>query len=1114
MLARRGKRLTGFLLAGVLFMFVLAISGPAFGAAAAERHESAEPNAVSSGPGYVFGAPLDAQPLANINEGFEGTLFPPDGWVAFRGANGLGTLYDWTRSTTTPHTGVAKAFVRYENVTGGLAEDWLATPRLRPDATNYTLSFWMKQDFSSNYGSIYTARVSTASQTSYGDYTIVATWDETQFSTTWQQFNVDLSAYTNQSIYVAFVMTNDDGDNFSLDDVTGLPFAPVDTPPACATIVSPADGATNVSALASLNWASGGGAPTGYKLSFDTVNPPGNQQDLGNVTTYDPPGSLAFSTTYYWQVIPYNDNGDASGCAVWSFTTEPDPTVVTFPYTVDFGAPSCVIPSGWSNDPTNLENWLFGVPGNNADPAQYGADADHTTGTGCIAWINDSSPDSANPAYLVSPPMDLSGLGTPKMSFWYQNIDGGSSGATSILHVDVYDGTMWHDDVLTVNTPLDNWTEFTVNLAAYKSVETRVRFQSNEQVGDFDSDPSLDDIMVFDDTAPNFSDSTKSVDHVYIPVGDDATYTLVIQNTGGGSATDVVLADPIPAGATYVDGSLQTLGGPPDATYDSGSNQIEWTVGSFAPGAVVTITYDATISGPGPVVNSASLTSSNTAPVMLQATVNTCQGVSSYPYAEGFEADAGGWSSGGVLNSWELGTPADTVINSAYEGVNAWKTRLNGDYSNSEQSYVISPCFDFSSLVDPVVELTVWWESEAGWDGAKLQASVDSGQTWLTVGAFGDPNNWYNNNSVDGLAWTGNIDGWSGRTDTGTGSNGYKVARHSLTGLGGQSQVLLRVAFGSDASVVDEGIAFDMVQVREALNVSKSVDDVTPMSGQTLTYTVVLHNDGNADATDVALSDSLPAELAYVDGSVAIDPPSAGVVGAPPTLASSVVVTAGTAVTVTYQATLEFGLATGTMVSNAAEVSSPVYTTPLTAAAGVTVDTLSSEVLSIAGAGVYYFNAGVVTVEVTNDGGCLTGLQVDRTETDHPSAPNSSLMTGRYWSFTPLGCTSGFMVNLTLPASFPVSDASVVCRWDGSGNLPEDWDCAATAYDTGNGTITRDGVTQFSDWLAGKKTPLAINLRVVSAASNPPATWVLLTLFVGSALLGWAWRQRRQLHTG
>ena len=37
-------------------------------------------------------------------------------------------------------------------------------------------------------------------------------------------------------------------------------------------------------------------------------------------TTYDPPGDLAFSTTYYWQVDTY-DGGTKYPGEPWSFTT-------------------------------------------------------------------------------------------------------------------------------------------------------------------------------------------------------------------------------------------------------------------------------------------------------------------------------------------------------------------------------------------------------------------------------------------------------------------------------------------------------------------------------------------------------------------------------------------------------------------------------------------------------------------------------------------------------------------------------------------------------------------------------------------------------------------------
>ena len=34
----------------------------------------------------------------------------------------------------------------------------------------------------------------------------------------------------------------------------------------------------------------------------------------------------------------------------------------------------------------------------------------------------------------------------------------------------------------------------------------------------------------------------------------------------------------------------------------------------------------------------------------------------------------GGWTTYGANNPWQLGTPADDVINSAYDGTSAWAT--------------------------------------------------------------------------------------------------------------------------------------------------------------------------------------------------------------------------------------------------------------------------------------------------------------------------------------------------------------------------------------------------------------------------------------------------------
>ena len=97
-------------------------------------------------------------------------------------------------------------------------------------------------------------------------------------------------------------------------------------PPNPAVLSSPADGAITVGISTTLNWTSGGGSPTGYKLFFGTNNPPTNienNMDLGDMLAYNP-GILSRGTTYYWRMVPYSAGGNATDCPVWSFSTVPE----------------------------------------------------------------------------------------------------------------------------------------------------------------------------------------------------------------------------------------------------------------------------------------------------------------------------------------------------------------------------------------------------------------------------------------------------------------------------------------------------------------------------------------------------------------------------------------------------------------------------------------------------------------------------------------------------------------------------------------------------------------------------------------------------------------------
>jgi hypothetical protein len=134
-----------------------------------------------------------------------------------------------------------------------------------------------------------------------------------------------LSAST--TYYWRIVPTGPGGDASSCNTVFSFTTRGIAcAPPGCATYTSPANGATNQSANGiALTWTAPGSGdpPTGYKVYFGTNNPPTNLvngTNIGNLLTWQTP-ALSALTTYYWQIVPTNGTGDATGCGVQSFTS-------------------------------------------------------------------------------------------------------------------------------------------------------------------------------------------------------------------------------------------------------------------------------------------------------------------------------------------------------------------------------------------------------------------------------------------------------------------------------------------------------------------------------------------------------------------------------------------------------------------------------------------------------------------------------------------------------------------------------------------------------------------------------------------------------------------------
>ena len=59
-----------------------------------------------------------------------------------------------------------------------------------------------------------------------------------------------------------------------------------------------------------------------YDVYFGTSIPPPKVVSNQSSTEYDPPGLLEYNTTYYWQIVAWDDHGNSAAGPVWHFTTE------------------------------------------------------------------------------------------------------------------------------------------------------------------------------------------------------------------------------------------------------------------------------------------------------------------------------------------------------------------------------------------------------------------------------------------------------------------------------------------------------------------------------------------------------------------------------------------------------------------------------------------------------------------------------------------------------------------------------------------------------------------------------------------------------------------------
>jgi hypothetical protein len=144
-------------------------------------------------------------------EGFEGTTFPPTGWVRY---NNDGGTQQWIRSTTYYRTGVASATSAYESSTLR-NDDWLVTPQYAV-LSGDQLRFWYRTSTVANDSM--EVRLSTTGN-AIPNFTVLLDAFGIRTSTYTERV-ISLNAYAGQNVYIAFVNKGLYQWTISIDDIT------------------------------------------------------------------------------------------------------------------------------------------------------------------------------------------------------------------------------------------------------------------------------------------------------------------------------------------------------------------------------------------------------------------------------------------------------------------------------------------------------------------------------------------------------------------------------------------------------------------------------------------------------------------------------------------------------------------------------------------------------------------------------------------------------------------------------------------------------------------------------------------------------------------------------
>jgi hypothetical protein len=472
-------------------------------------------------------------------------------------------------------------------------------------------------------------------------------------------------------------------------------------------------------------------------------------------------------------------------------------TVGTFPYYQNFELSK---DTWFVSDTVGNSTWQYAQPrGKNITAAASGVRAWTT-------WA-DSTYNNSEFAYVNSPCLNFTSFtADPRISMninvsseagydgsWMESsID---NGLTWQLVGGRRTGLNWYNDSITRLAQV-NWGGIVDSVKGWRLAQNILRGTAGKpnvrlRIG-FSSDGSIvaGDGFAFDNVLVSAAPTTDLASIAAItntsinPCTDSVlnTFTLKIANVGSTAQRNYTLNYQVNGGAT-VSETIDSLLAPNQIlNYKSTKPFRTAALGDY------TVKSWVTLAGDQQVLNDSMTT-------VIRVTLEKPALVSTYPYFQNFENGTGTWSASDSLNgTWGLVTPTGSPINTAASGTKAFKvgaTTADNTYNNNEWSYLVSPCFDFTSLTaDPRISFALNIHSQGVSDGGWLEGSTNGGTTWTRIGTRNTGINWYNDSIT---AITRGV--WGGTTNL-----GWKPAQNILTGFGGKPNCRFRFVFRSSAA--------------------------------------------------------------------------------------------------------------------------------------------------------------------------------------------------------------------------------------------------------------------------------------------------------------------------